>query len=152
MTLLELLETNGHCTLLDVSVRGDGKSESLLVQRYRIGSRAELYRHEYEGTAPANSTNLSTMFVIVIQKPLHVQDNGAENYKFGLVEKSIPKELRDLQVIQWNCSSEYGCKITDCRHFYVDVASGIETAAAIKKRVLAEAAKKNESEEIRIAL
>lgn len=109
MTLLELCETNGHIVLMDISVR----DENLRLQHtYRIGQDAHLFKGD-----DANRTT-------VLNRPLHVQQEGAENFQFGFVTKSLPKELRKMEVSYWYASHAFGCKITDAIELRVDVISG----------------------------
>lgn len=109
MTLLELCETNGHIVLMDISVRDENLR---LMHTYRIGSDAHLFKGD-----DANRTT-------VLNRPLHVQQDGAENFQFGFVTKSLPKELRKMEVAYWYASHAFGCKITDAVDLRVDVISG----------------------------
>ena len=108
MTLLELCDTNGHVSLLNVYVRDE---KSVLLHTYRIGPRAKLWMAD----RPKSTT--------IIEKPLHVQDAGASNFEFGLVKKNIPKQLRDMEVTYWRSTKEYPASITDAIELSVDVAA-----------------------------
>lgn len=108
MTLLELCETNGHIVLMDISVR----DEKLRLQHtYRIGQDAHLFEVD-----DANRTT-------VLNRPLHVQQDGASSSTFGFVTKNLPKELRKMEVSYWYASHAF-CKITDAIDLRVDVISG----------------------------
>ena len=108
MTLLELCDTNGHVSLLNVYVRDE---KSVLLHTYRIGPRAKLWMAD----RPKSTT--------IIEKPLHVQDAGASNVEFGLVKKNIQKQLRDMEVTYWRSTKEYPASITDAIELSVDVAA-----------------------------
>ncbi len=116
MTLLELCETNGHIVHMDISVRDE---HLRLMHTYRIGSDAHFWK--------GDDKNRTT----ILQRPLHVQQNGAESYQFGFVTKSLPKELRKMEVSYWYASHAFGCKITDAIDLRVDVIS-VKNAEQLK--------------------
>ena len=104
MTLAELVETCGHISLITATVRGTKTNEYERVCEYRIGSRAEYYPGDYRrgpGQEPDPTVHL-------IQKPIHVRDDGAASYEFGQVMKHLPIKIRNLPVTLWSCHREYG--------------------------------------------
>ena len=88
MTVLELCETSGRITLLNVYVR---KEDGELVGIYRIGQRAR----------QLNEDALSPVKVNVISRPIHVQDKGAKYDEFGFVSDGLPEEVMRLKVTSW---------------------------------------------------
>lgn len=113
MTIEELMTTNGHISLLIATIRGDRKNETVRVSEYRVGARADLFPSE-RGVCPE--------WLHIIQKPIHVRDDGAASYQFGQVMKNVPKMLRDLTVTGWRTIKEFGTRI-DGDELYVDLRS-----------------------------
>ena len=100
MTLSELVETCGHIGLIEATVRGTAESEYQRVCEYRIGARADYYPGDYRGEQPDPTVH-------VIQKPIHVRDDGASSFEFGQVMKNIPIKLGKLEVTLWTCHPEF---------------------------------------------
>ena len=108
MTLLELCETCGHIHKLDITVRNQNTER---LNEYIICPEADKIYY-----AVPDSKR------VFINKPVHVQQNGAPSSMFGFVSKSLPKELRDLEVTHWRVSSSWGRPVDDwSRELVVDV-------------------------------
>ena len=103
MTLAELVETCGHISLITATVRGTKTNEYERVCEYRIGSRAEYYPGDYR----SGRDNEPDQTVHLIQKPIHVRDDGASSFEFGQVMKHLPIKIRNLPVTRWTCGYEY---------------------------------------------
>lgn len=108
MTLAELVETNGHISLITATVRGTAQSEYQYVAQYRVGMRAKYFRGDIKG-ADENGCSIYDKRITLVNKPIHVRDNGAASYEFGQIMKNIPKEIAKLKVSLWSCHREYGC-------------------------------------------
>lgn len=118
MTLLELCETNGNISLMNVDVR----DEDLRLQRvYRIGARAKEWMSDKKDRT------------FILTEPVHVQDKGAPRSEYGFVAKSVPKQLLDLPVWKWSTIREFGGGIPDGVELYVDVISGSALPQIIEK-------------------
>jgi hypothetical protein len=102
MTLAELVETNGHISLITATVRGTKTNEYERVCEYRIGSRAEYYPGDYR----SGRDNEPDQTVHLIQKPIHCRDDGAASFEFGQIMKHLPIKIRNLQVTRWTCGYE----------------------------------------------
>lgn len=108
MTLAELVETNGHISLIRATVRGTAQSEYQYVSEYRVGTRAEYFRGDIRG-ADKDGCSIYDSRIKLVNKPIHVRDDGAASYEFGQIMKNIPKEIARLEVSRWRCHTEYGC-------------------------------------------
>lgn len=102
MTLSELVETCGHISLITATVRGTKTNEYQRVCEYRIGPRAEYFPGDYH-RGPNNEPDPT---VKLIQKPIHVRDDGAASYEYGQIMKNIPIKLLKMQVMLWTCGYE----------------------------------------------
>lgn len=103
MTLTELVETNGRITLITATKRGTKFNEYERVCEYRIGSRAKYYPGDFQ----RGHNGEPDPTVHLIQKPIHVRDDGAASFEIGQIMRHIPIKLRSLLILRWSCHKEY---------------------------------------------
>lgn len=98
MTVWELIQGNMEIADLSITIRKDGR----FVWEYRLGAGARWYPGDNSYKRPS---------VTVLTDPINYIDIKPKANRmrgWGLIEKAIPKEIRELEVTSWRVWHTHG--------------------------------------------